>query len=312
LRWSLGLYGVCAASVAGACLFFFLAYVPGRRVAAIKAWQQELVLRAELRKMTLDHWAAGGMADAETLASFPSPLALIASGAGAAAAGRVADTAAHVREIADNFTKIRGYHRFALLDANLDIVIETGERTPLEPPVREAAAKVLAREKAAVDFHRHANGSLAVAFLARVGTGAMAEELGTSLRTGHAGRAVDFVVATGMVAEGDAGLLRVVLQNLLHNAWKFTGKRPRARIEVGCASEQGRTVYHVRDDGAGFDMRFAGKLFAPFQRLHSRAEFPGTGIGLATVQRIIHRHGGKVWATAEVGQGATFYFSLAA
>jgi light-regulated signal transduction histidine kinase (bacteriophytochrome) len=141
---------------------------------------------------------------------------------------------------------------------------------------------------------------------------AMAQELEASLRAGQPERAVDFVVAPGMVATGDAVLLRAVLQNLLGNAWKFTGKRARARIEVGCAPEQGRTVYHVRDDGVGFDMRFAGKLFAPFQRLHNLAEFPGTGIGLATVQRIIHRHGGKVWATAEVDRGATFYFTLTA
>jgi PAS domain S-box-containing protein len=141
---------------------------------------------------------------------------------------------------------------------------------------------------------------------------AMALELELGLRAGQPERAVDLVVAPGVVAEGDAVLLRVLLQNMLHNAWKFTGKRPRARIEFGCATEEGRTVYHVRDNGAGFDMRFAGKLFAPFQRLHSLAEFPGTGIGLATVQRIIHRHGGKVWVTAEVDQGATFYFTLTA
>jgi PAS domain S-box-containing protein len=139
---------------------------------------------------------------------------------------------------------------------------------------------------------------------------AMAQELEATLRAGEAERAVDFVVAPGLVVQGDAVLLRAVLQNLLHNAWKFTGKRPRARIEVGCTSEQGQTVYHVRDDGVGFEMRYAGKLFAPFERLHSLEEFSGTGVGLATVQRIIHRHGGKVWATAEVDQGATFYFTL--
>jgi len=141
---------------------------------------------------------------------------------------------------------------------------------------------------------------------------AMAHELDASLRARQPERAVDFVVAPNMVAEGDAALLRATLHNLLHNAWKFTGKRPRARIEVGCASEQGRKVYHVRDDGVGFDMRYVGKLFAPFQRLHGLDEFPGTGIGLAAVQRIVHRHGGKVWATAEVDQGATFYFTLTA
>ena len=141
---------------------------------------------------------------------------------------------------------------------------------------------------------------------------AMAQEIEATLRAGEPGRAVDFVVAPGLVVQGDAVLLRAVLQNLLHNAWKFTGKRPRARIEVGCTSEQGQTVYHVRDDGAGFEMRYAGKLFAPFERLHSLEEFPGTGVGLATVQRIIHRHGGKMWATAQVDQGATFYFTLTA
>ena len=141
---------------------------------------------------------------------------------------------------------------------------------------------------------------------------AMAQELEASLRSSQPERAVDFVIAPGIVAHGDAVLLRAALQNLLQNAWKFTGGRPRERIEVGCASEQGRTVYHVRDDGAGFDMRYAGKLFVPFERLHSLAEFSGTGIGLATVQRIIHRHGGKVWATAEVDQGATFHFTLTA
>ena len=139
---------------------------------------------------------------------------------------------------------------------------------------------------------------------------ALAQELGERLRAGQPEREVEFVVAPGMVAMGDAVLLHAVMQNLLDNAWKFTGGRPRARIEVGSTLEGGRTVYYVRDDGAGFDMRFAGKLFAPFHRLHSLEDFPGAGIGLATVRRIIQRHGGKVWATAEVDRGATFCFSL--
>ena len=691
----LGLAGLCAVSLAGACLYFFLSYAPGRRAAAINGWQQELALRASLRKMTLDRWIAGGMADAETLASYPTALAMIS---GTVTAKLDAGNAAHLREVAENFIRIRGYHRFVLLDAGMHVVTEAGALRQMETPGLRTAAEVLARGTSAIDFHRHADGTLAVAFLARVGAGsapstaggvamletdpnlwlypylamrpmaalsaetllaqadgddivflspllhnpappltfrrpaniarfaavaavhqpesfgafvdyryepvfaatvrlehapwgivvkvdqrealadyrqevrhtgataavailafwaaafllfhawsrradaalrereqrfrllfdnmlegfaycqmlyrdgrpddfiylavnpafetltrlkdvvgkkisevipgiresspelfesygrvaatgqserleiyipaleswfnvaiysfekehfvtvfdniterkrteaalaaaraelerrvaerttelsvanrelesfayavshdlraplrgingwsqavledcgpqldeqgrqhlkrvrgeaqrmdqlidnllelsrvtraplrrepvdltALAKELEPSLRAEQPERVVDFVVAPGLVAEGDTVLLRAVLQNLLQNAWKFTGKRSRARIEVGCTSEKGQTVYHVRDDGAGFDMRYAGKLFAPFQRVHSLAEFPGTGIGLATVQRIIHRHGGKVWVTAEVDRGATFSFTLTA
>ena len=112
------------------------------------------------------------------------------------------------------------------------------------------------------------------------------------------------------MAYGDVPLLRVALENLLRNAWKFTSRHATARIEFGRKPEEGEVVYFVRDDGAGFDMAYSEKLFAAFQRLHREREFPGTGIGLATVQRIIHRHGGRVWAEGAVEQGATFFFTL--
>ncbi len=123
-------------------------------------------------------------------------------------------------------------------------------------------------------------------------------------------REVSFTIAPDLVVRADPGLLRIVLQNLLANAWKFTGKRPRARVEVGAMAHDGRRAFFVRDDGAGFDMAYAAKLFGAFQRLHASDEFPGSGIGLATVQRIIHRHGGEVWAEGTPGRGATFYFTL--
>jgi signal transduction histidine kinase/CheY-like chemotaxis protein len=123
-------------------------------------------------------------------------------------------------------------------------------------------------------------------------------------------RQVEFTITPGLVANGDAGLLRIVLDNLLGNAWKYTSKRGRARIELGITERDGQAVYFVRDDGAGFDMAYAEKLFVAFQRLHSESEFEGTGIGLATVQRIIQRHGGRVWGEATPEQGATFFFTL--
>ncbi len=123
-------------------------------------------------------------------------------------------------------------------------------------------------------------------------------------------RKVNLVIMDGLVAQGDPVLVRAVLENLLSNSWKFTSRHPTATIEFGSINEQGRQVFFVKDDGAGFDMAFAGKLFAPFQRLHSREEFDGTGIGLATVHKIIQRHGGQVWAEGAVEKGATFYFIL--
>ncbi len=123
-------------------------------------------------------------------------------------------------------------------------------------------------------------------------------------------RAVDFSIAEDLIVSGDPRLLRVVLENLFSNAWKFTATQPAARIEFGSKLLDGQTVLYVRDNGVGFDMAYAGKLFRAFQRLHHVHEFPGTGIGLATVQRIINKHGGRIWADAAPGEGATFFFVL--
>ncbi|MEI9893241.1 MAG: ATP-binding protein [Chthoniobacter sp.] len=122
---------------------------------------------------------------------------------------------------------------------------------------------------------------------------------------------VKLLIEGQMSAEGDLGLLHIALQNLFSNAWKYTSKRVEARIEFGrTVGEKGEWIYHVRDNGAGFDPQFADRLFGVFQRLHPESEFPGTGVGLATVQRIIHRHGGRIWAESAVDQGATFRFTL--
>ena len=144
----------------------------------------------------------------------------------------------------------------------------------------------------------------------KVDLSALATALAAELQRSDPQRDVRFAIAPDLVARGDPGLMRLVLQNLLGNAWKFTGKRSPAHVEVGSMAHDGRRAFFVQDDGAGFDMAYAAKLFGAFQRLHASDEFPGSGIGLATVQRIIHRHGGQVWAEGTPGRGATFYFTL--
>jgi PAS domain S-box-containing protein len=147
----------------------------------------------------------------------------------------------------------------------------------------------------------------------------MAESIAQDLKQNAPDRHIVFEIRPGMEVQGDPQLIGIVLENLLGNAWKFTGNCDDAKIEMGILDaeetlEMGyadKSVYFIRDNGAGFDMKYVEKLFGAFQRLHSTAEFPGTGIGLATVQRIIRRHGGKIWAKGDVDKGATFYFTLA-
>lgn len=139
---------------------------------------------------------------------------------------------------------------------------------------------------------------------------AMAESIAAELRQSDPDRNVVFSIVPGLVVKGDQRLLRVAFANLLGNAWKFTSKRAVALVTLGADSHGEQTIYWIRDDGAGFDPAYSGKLFGAFQRLHATAEFEGTGIGLATVQRIVNRHGGRIWAEGEVEKGATFYVVL--
>jgi len=138
----------------------------------------------------------------------------------------------------------------------------------------------------------------------------LARSIANRLREAHPRRNIDFAIQPGLTVRGDARLLEIALTNLLGNACKFTEPRPQARIEFGRAEETSCATFFVRDNGVGFDTAYAAKLFGAFQRLHRSSEFPGTGIGLATVQRIIHRHGGRIWAQAVVDQGATFQFTI--
>jgi len=144
----------------------------------------------------------------------------------------------------------------------------------------------------------------------RVDLSAIARASAHQLAAGDAARTVDLVVADGLVADADPLLARTVVDNFLANAWKFTRHVAAPRIDVGVTGGGDGGAFFVRDNGAGFDMAFADKLFVPFQRLHTVAEFPGTGVGLASAQRILQRHGGAIWAEAEIGRGATFYFTF--
>jgi signal transduction histidine kinase len=189
--------------------------------------------------------------------------------------------------------------------------------------VRAAASRMSLLVDGMLNLSRHSRGELT---RTPVDLSALARGICEDLARSRDGRSVECIIPGGIAAQGDAEMLRVALQNLLENAWKFTGKCDTARVELGAFKcgmwnaefgiqaleqcEQGETVYFIRDNGAGFDMTYADKLFTAFQRLHTADDFPGLGIGLATVRRIINRHGGRIWAVGETDKGATFYFTL--
>ena len=146
--------------------------------------------------------------------------------------------------------------------------------------------------------------------LTQVDLSALAREIAASFRSEPPGRNVQWQIEDGLTILADQALMRIAMQNLLDNAWKFTGKTPQATIRVGLQERDGKQVVFVADNGVGFDMAYADRLFGAFQRLHHAGDFPGTGIGLATAQRVIQRHHGSIWAEAREGQGATFFFTM--
>jgi len=138
----------------------------------------------------------------------------------------------------------------------------------------------------------------------------MAETIISDLKSSQPERIAAIQIQPDMIANVDKNLMEIALHNLLDNAWKYSRNENVAKIEFGTIIEEDKTIYFIRDNGVGFDMKYVDKLFGAFQRLHSTSEFEGTGIGLATVQRIIRRHGGKIWVEGELEKGATFYFTL--
>jgi len=179
--------------------------------------------------------------------------------------------------------------------------------------IREASEKMKELIDALLELSRLSRKEIDIR---QVDLGEIAHDILTEFKEGSPQRKVEVIIDEGLTVQGDYALLRIVMQNLLDNAWKFTLKCAQPKIEVGVLQQAGKDnsapekVFFVRDNGAGFDMAFANKLFAPFQRLHNVSEFPGTGVGLSTVQRIINRHGGKIWVEAAIDHGASFFFTL--
>lgn len=204
-------------------------------------------------------------------------------------------------------TPLRGIDGFslALLEDYGDKFDEEGQQALKH--LRQSAQKMAVLINALLGLSRISRSELK---RERINLSALAEEIAADLRADAPDRQVDLVIADNLSDTGDPALIRIALQNLLANAWKFTAKRERATIEFGASMNSDRPIYHVRDNGAGFDMEYASKLFGVFQRLHSAVEFEGTGIGLATVHRIVRRHGGQIWADSAVDKGAAFHFTI--
>ena len=205
-------------------------------------------------------------------------------------------------------TPLRGIDGFSqiLLDEFQDKVDEQG-KTYLHR-IRSAAQHMAQLIDDMLNLSRVNRAEMTIQ---QVNLSEMAQEVADELQENQAEREVEFIIQEDIKVLGDSNLLRIVLENLIENAWKYTSKHQKARVEFGMQLQKEVPVYFIRDDGAGFNMEYVQKLFGAFQRLHTPTEFPGTGVGLATVQRIIHRHGGKVWAEGEVEKGATFYFTIA-
>jgi len=201
-------------------------------------------------------------------------------------------------------SRIAGFSQ-ALRESNQERIDEQG-RTYLER-IENSSRRMTVLVEDLLNFSRLTRVEMRQS---AVDLSAMVSSLAADLRSRDPGRAAEFAIAEGATVWGDPELLRAVMQNLLENAWKFTHKHESARIEFGVTAGASGPVYYLRDDGAGFSMEQCGRLFSPFQRLHGSKEFEGTGIGLATVDRIIRRHGGRIWAESEVERGATFFFTL--
>ena len=193
----------------------------------------------------------------------------------------------------------------ALLESRPDQLDETGQR--FLQRIREATGHMAELIDGMLHLARVTRAELRAW---PVDLSLLAAETVAELRQGEPDRDVEVTIRPGMVVNGDPRILRILLQNLLGNAWKFTAGRTPARIELGLLAAHSEPVYYVRDNGVGFDMAYSGRLFTPFQRLHAADAFPGTGIGLATSQRIVQRHGGRIWLEGDVGRGATVFFTL--